>query len=314
MSIYVDRNVGNHSKECIGYAVEILKESDPDKKAELSLLCLDLWEQGNMKTPSLDDDMSNGIEKPPDVPGRSQHVRLVAPSQLPKRGRGGTLASRQALLHSLVHIESCAIDLAWDIIARFGTDNNFRKYLPKEFYGDFIVVAADEARHYTELKKRLGETGMKYGDLPAHDGLWESAMETAHSLPARLSVEHCVHEARGLDILPQTIERFRKGGDEKSAHLLETVIYPEEITHCGAGVKWLRYLFELSQRTKELDSNDVVPDWMKEAREFDRVEAWFHSLVRRHFHGLLKPPFNDAARAKAGFGTEWYEPLSTPQD
>ena len=43
--------------------------------------------------------------------------------------------------------------------------------------------------------------------MPAHDGLWESAAATAHSLPARLAVEACVHEARGLDVLPQTIAR-----------------------------------------------------------------------------------------------------------
>lgn len=31
----------------------------------------------------------------------------------PKRGKGGSLASRQAMLHALVHIENAAIDLAW---------------------------------------------------------------------------------------------------------------------------------------------------------------------------------------------------------
>jgi len=51
------------------------------------------------------------------------------------------------------------------------------------------------------------ELGSAYGAMPAHDGLWESATTTAHSLPARLAVEACVHEARGLDVLPQTIAR-----------------------------------------------------------------------------------------------------------
>ncbi len=51
------------------------------------------------------------------------------------------------------------------------------------------------------------ELGSSYGAMPAHDGLWESAAATAHSLPARLAVEACVHEARGLDVLPQTIAR-----------------------------------------------------------------------------------------------------------
>ena len=70
-----------------------------------------------------------------------------------------------------------------------------------------------------------------YGALNAHDGLWNSASETAYSLEARLVIEHCVHEARGLDVLPSTIGKFRKNGDDQSADLLELVIYPEEVTH-----------------------------------------------------------------------------------
>jgi Protein of unknown function (DUF455) len=34
-------------------------------------------------------------------------------------------------------------------------------------------------------------------------------------------VEHCTHEARGLDVLPQTIHRFRSNGDADTAQLLE---------------------------------------------------------------------------------------------
>ena len=47
------------------------------------------------------------------------------------------------------------------------------------------------------------ELGSSYGAVAAHDGLWESAAATVHSLAARLAVESCVHEARGLDVLPQ---------------------------------------------------------------------------------------------------------------
>lgn len=40
-------------------------------------------------------------------------MQLVAPKDMPKLGKGGSLRSRQALLHSLVHTESWAIDLSW---------------------------------------------------------------------------------------------------------------------------------------------------------------------------------------------------------
>jgi hypothetical protein len=36
--------------------------------------------------------------------------------------------------------------------------------------------------------------------------------------------------------------RFRAGGNEQTAKLLEDIIYPEEVTHCAACVRWFRYL------------------------------------------------------------------------
>jgi Protein of unknown function (DUF455) len=72
--------------------------------------------------------------------------------------------------------------------------------------------------------------------------LWESAASTAHSLPARLAIESCVHEARGLDVLPSTIRRFESGGDTETASLLRDVIYQEEVSHCAVGVRWLQFL------------------------------------------------------------------------
>lgn len=60
-----------------------------------------------------------------------------------------------------------------------------------------MQVAEDECRHYELLRSRLEEMGSHYGAFAAHEALWDSAMATAHSLPARLAVEHAVHEARG---------------------------------------------------------------------------------------------------------------------
>ena len=162
-----------------------------------------------------------------------------------------------------------------------------------------------------------------YGALSAHDGLWNSASETAYSLEARLVIEHCVHEARGLDVLPSTIGKFRKNGDDASADLLELVIYPEEVTHCAAGVRWFTHLHETGEHLKNKSEEEEEEEVKKEnenavsgvdvvagiphgASLLDR----FHAIVRHHFSGVLKPPFNDEARARAGFGPEWYMPLS----
>ena len=109
-------------------------------------------------------------------------MTLVEPSKTPKLGKGGTPESRIAILHSLAHIESWAIDLSWDVIARFGA----ARRMPKAFFDDFVEVAADEARHFSRLAARLKALGSHYGALSAHDGLWNSAAETSGSLGARL--------------------------------------------------------------------------------------------------------------------------------
>lgn len=272
-------------------------------------------------------------------------VRLLPPSWMPKLGKGGSAHSLLAMLHSLAHTESWSVDLAWDIVARFVA----QLHMPREFFDDFARVAQDEGRHFVVLSARLRELGSHYGALPAHDGLWDSAMSTSHSLLARLAVEHCVHEARGLDVLPTTISRFRAGGDEQTAKLLEDIIYPEEITHCAAGVRWFRYL---CLRSRTIDPSDGTGDDSKtcqavhdgstdkpaedtnghdetvqqvddalakcrlgedgDADEMAIIKR-FHSIVREHFRGPLKPPFNTEARKAAGFEPAWYEPLAVKE-
>lgn len=116
-------------------------------------------------------------------------------------------------------------------------------------------------------------------------------------------------------MLPTTISRFRNGGDNTTADLLENVVYPEEITHCAAGVKWFKYL---CQRSRNLASDEeeqgicAAESGIKSTEE-NEVIPKFHAIVRTHFRGPLKPPFNEAARKAAGFGPEWYEPLAVKE-
>ncbi|CAN6452291.1 unnamed protein product [Victoria cruziana] len=313
-------------------AVRILNAEDPWVKASLGEATAKRWFDGDISRaydPSVDLPV-------PDRPARLSNVKLVAPSLMPKLGKAGSLQSRQAIIHSLAHTESWAIDLSWDIIARFGKE----EAMPKSFFDDFVKVAQDEGRHFTLLAARLQELGSFYGALPAHDGLWDSAMQTSNSLLARLAVEHCVHEARGLDVLPTTVSRFRNGGDDATADLLETVVYPEEITHCAAGVKWFRYLCQRTQQCSLQDKdvqedrklqaphqlsaaesegsleNDDGQKEQSEARNdgyLDPVIKTFHTIVRTHFRGPLKAPFNEQARRAAGFGPEWYKPLAAKE-
>jgi len=80
-------------------------------------------------------------------------------------------------------MELNAIDLAWDTIVRFASEK-----LPLQFYTDWTSIAADEARHFTLLCQQMETSGAYYGIIPAHDGLWSSAVRTQHSLLARIAV------------------------------------------------------------------------------------------------------------------------------
>jgi len=260
------------------YAVQVLLTKDADEKSRLTAEVVNKWKNGEIT--------EVGSNEAPNEPGRPDNVQILAAGKMPKRG-AGTLANRIALLHSIVHIESVAIDLTWDIIVRFTRYN-----MPKAFYDNFVKIAGDESKHYTLLNNRLKELGSYYGELPAHAGLWESAQETAHDLYARLAIEHMVHEARGLDVTPKTIEKFRSGGDKQTADLLDEILV-DEITHVTAGQTWFTYLCEHASPPQE-----PIPSFIK--------------TVRKHFRGLLKPPFNTDARLKAGMTDDWYLPLTVP--
>lgn len=205
------------------------------------------------------------------IPGRPERPTLVAPKHLPHRGLG-TVEGRAALVHAVAHIEFNAINLAWDAVYRF-------RQMPVDYYRDWIAVADDEARHFSLLQERLAQLGHRYGDFDAHDGLWEMAVKTANSCLERMALVPRVLEARGLDVTPGMIERFRHAGDEATAQILE-VILREEVAHVAAGSRWFA--------------------WCCAQQGVDADET-FDALVARHARGAVRGPFNTSARIAAGF-------------
>lgn len=223
-----------------------------------------------------------GEARPPRQPARPAQPTLLDPRDVPRR-RPGSPAGRVALLHALAHIELNAVDLHWDIIARFT-----HIPLPIGFYDDWVRAADDEAKHFNLICDCLEAADSFYGALPAHSGMWRAAEDTADDLSGRLAVVPMVLEARGLDVSPAMIEIFRKAGDDRALAALST-IYAEEVAHVAYGAKWFNFL---------CGRHDQDP---KDA---------FHALVRKYFHGALKPPFNDEKRAEAGLPPDFYWPLA----
>jgi uncharacterized ferritin-like protein (DUF455 family) len=128
--------------------------------------------------------------------------------------------------------------------------------------------------------------------MPVHAALWDSASITANSLRARLAIIHLVHEARGLDVNPGTIERFRRAGDMDTVKVME-IIHADEVTHVTAGHRWFMWICEQQGI----------------GREDGGIVRAFREEVRKGWRGEIKGPFNVEARDKAGMTKEFYENL-----
>ncbi len=158
--------------------------------------------------------------------------------------------------------------------------------MPRDFYNNWVDVAVEEAEHFTALAARLLTLGTAYGDLPAHDGLWETSERTADDLAARLVLIPMTMEARGLDTTPRTTQLLRQAGDTETADILD-VIYTDEIKHLAIGVRWFEFLCA---------ARGAIPT------------AAYPEILESCFRGGLKGPFNLEARAQAGMGPDYLRP------
>ena len=266
------------SKTLTDMAVEVLTTPDGRQKTALSRAHAATW----FSARDADQVIEIGNAAPPLRPARPEKPELKDPRDVPKR-KPGSPEGRIALLHAVAHIELNAVDLHWDLIARFS-----HTPLPLGYYDDWVKAADEESKHFNLISDCLEASDSFYGAIPAHAGMWRAAEDTVDDLMGRLAVVPMVLEARGLDVTPGMIEVFRRAKADDVVAALET-IYAEEVGHVAYGSKWFHFLCGR-------DNLDPKP--------------LFHDLVRRYFHGPLKPPFNDEKRAEAGIPPDFYWPLS----
>ena len=259
-------------------AIIVLKAAAPADKVAAAQNMVSQWRGGHLN-------ISNRLKfDTPDTPGRPIKPELVAPTDV-KRRRLGSQDGRISLLHAIAHIEFNAINLAADMVARYGDSSRISNQSRKDFIDDWVGVCGDEARHFTMINDRLSELGSHYGALPAHNGLWQAALSTSQDLAARLAIAPMVLEARGLDVTPGMIKKLTNVGDTNSAAILR-IIYDEEIPHVAAGTRWFLHICK---------------------RESKNPEDTFKLLVQTHYKGTLKPPFNYEARTLAGIPNGFYQ-------
>ncbi len=210
-------------------------------------------------------------------PSYADFCRIVDPRDLPRRRNFASDEGLAVLVHSILHIEYSAVDLALDAVYRF-------REMPAEYRRDWLEVAADEIRHFKMLREVLGSLGYDYGDFPVHRGLFDAASHTAGDVLDRMAVIPRHYEATGLDVNPQIVRKLLPHRSRPEVgRLLEAleVIYREEIEHVRKGDRWFRYLCE--------------------RRGLEPGETFRKILERYDLRKKRRPGLNVTARKAAGF-------------
>lgn len=246
-------------------ARQCLLVADMDEKVSLTKAVAASFSRGELYLDS--DDIPQEIAEP----GRPACLKLVDFKGLPQR-KLSTKEGRAALIHSLVHIEFNAINLAWDAAYRF-------RAMPAEYYADWCRIAAEEAYHFQLLRQHLKGLGYDYGDFPAHDGLWDMAMASREDVLVRMAVIPRTMEARGLDVTPGIRQKLQQSGDTEAAKILD-IILADEIGHVQVGTRWFVYECE--------------------RRGLDR-EQTFYDIIDLYMQGQIRKPLYHEARMQAGF-------------
>lgn len=260
-------------------ALACLRHDSPDEKiAGTAQLWAD-WKDGTVPLPDAQEPVL-AVE----IPGRPERPKLVAPREIERRSVH-IRVGHASLIHALTHIEFNAINLALDATYRF-------RGLPREYYADWLSVAAEEAYHFGLLREHLRHLGHDYGDFPAHDGLWQMCRRTAHDALARLALVPRLLEARGLDACPALIKKLASVKDARGVEILE-IILRDEIGHVLIGNRWYDYLCV--------------------ARGANPAEQ-FQLILKEYDVPPPRPPLHWAAREAAGFSAKELRFLETGSD
>ena len=250
------------------HALHILQLTDPEEKSTLTLAL-----QAQAAIISI---AEKAVYTPIQaLPGHPARPELLAHTAVARRSPA-TALGRAALIHAIAHIEFNAINLALDAIWRFAD-------MPRQFYLDWLQVAAEEARHFRLLRDHLrAHLGHDYGDFPAHQGLWAMCEKTAHDIVARMALVPRTLEARGLDATPLIQHKLRRVGTPDAlaaVDILDTILR-EEIGHVAIGNHWF--------------------GWLCARRGLEPL-AHYAWLAQHYEAPRPKPPINAEARRAAGF-------------
>ncbi len=258
---------------------DILRQKEPKKKIDSFYAFYKIYKNGDI---DFDHSSESIVFK---TPSFCDICTIVDATSLPKRGSLSTKKGKAYLVHSILHIEYSAIDLALDHCYRF-------KNMPKEYYDDWLEVVDEEIDHFLMLEKILNSLGYFYGDFPVHSFLFDISQKSVDLL-TRMAVIPRYLEASGLDSNPLVMKKLQRINDQKSKEIIKAlkIILEEEIDHVRKGNKWFLWACE----REKVDKSSY----------FDIVEKLLPGAKKK------KPYVNIKSRKEAGFSCEEIEVIST---
>lgn len=173
--------------------------------------------------------------RPLQSPSYQRFCTITHPTKIRRPRHIKSVQSLAKVLHSIVHIEYSAIDLALDAMYRF-------RHLPLQYYRDWLIVALQEANHFRLLLDSLHSLGYEYGDFAVHSQLFD-AQSATQDFRDRMALLHRGLEANGLDANPFVVAKIERFEHESIPQILQTLetILRDEIEHVRKGDFWWRY-------------------------------------------------------------------------
>ena len=213
--------------------------------------------------------------RPLQSPSYQRFCTITHPTKIRRPRHIKSVQSLAKVLHSIVHIEYSAIDLALDAMYRF-------RHLPLQYYRDWLIVALQEANHFRLLLDSLHSLGYEYGDFAVHSQLFD-AQSATQDFRDRMALLHRGLEANGLDANPFVTAKIKAFEHDSTPQILQTLetILRDEIEHVRKGDFWWRYA---NTKTSPEDFLAILQNFKQ-----------FHSVPK-----IL----NHKARLQAGFSAE----------
>ena len=191
------------------------------------------------KLRSVDDDPTDSVPGPAHraaLPARPPELRFCGRRETPPMPHPDSLADprRRAIAHHIMaNHELQAVEVMAFVVLAFPE-------APPEFRSGLVAIIADEQRHTRLHIDRMGELGLRFGELPVNGYFWNKAQrfETLLDYLAGLPL---TFEGRNLDHTLEFEDWFERAGDARSAGVMRA-IHRDEIEHVAFGLEWLRRL------------------------------------------------------------------------